>query len=57
LYAQGGAGAGKGTFKQKVADFKEVYGRDPTEAEKGVLANLLTNHASSLLLTLTPEPS
>lgn len=40
LYAQGGAGAGKGTLKQKVADFKEVYGRDPTEAEKGVLAGL-----------------
>jgi hypothetical protein len=41
LYAQGGAGAGKGTLKQKVADFKEVYGRDPTEAEKGVLAGLV----------------
>lgn len=27
-------------LKQKVADFKEVYGRDPTEAEKGVLAGL-----------------
>jgi hypothetical protein len=40
LYNQGGAGAGKGTLKQKVADFKEVYGRDPTEAEKGVLAGL-----------------
>lgn len=40
LYAQGGAGAGKGTFKQKVADFKEVYGRDPTDDEKGVLAGL-----------------
>jgi len=41
LYNQGGAGAGKGTLKQKVADFKEVYGRDPTEAEKGVLAGLV----------------
>jgi hypothetical protein len=41
LYAQGGAGAGKGTFKQKVADFKEVYGRDPTEAEKNVLSGLV----------------
>jgi hypothetical protein len=40
LYAQGGAGAGKGTLKQKVADFKEVYGRDPSEAEKGILAGL-----------------
>jgi hypothetical protein len=40
LYNQGGAGAGKGTLKQKVADFKEVYGRDPTEEEKGVLAGL-----------------
>jgi hypothetical protein len=40
LYNQGGAGAGKGTLKQKVADFKEVYGRDPTEAEKSVLAGL-----------------
>jgi hypothetical protein len=40
LYNQGGAGAGKGTFKQKVADFKEVYGRDPTDDEKGVLAGL-----------------
>ena len=40
LYAQGGAGAGKGGLKQKVADFKEVYGRDPTEEEKGVLAGL-----------------
>lgn len=28
-------------LKQKVADFKEVYGRDPTEAEKGVLAGLV----------------
>ena len=37
LYAQGG----KGGLKQKVADFKEVYGRDPTEAEKGVLAGLV----------------
>jgi hypothetical protein len=42
LYNQGGAGAGKGTLKQKVADFKEVYGRDPTEEEKGVLAGLVT---------------
>jgi hypothetical protein len=42
LYAQGGAGAGKGTLKQKVSDFKEVYGRDPTEDEKGVLAGLVT---------------
>lgn len=42
LYNQGGAGAGKGTLKQKVADFKEVYGRDPTEDEKGVLAGLVT---------------
>lgn len=42
LYSQGGAGAGKGTLKQKVADFKEVYGRDPTEEEKGVLAGLTT---------------
>ena len=41
LYNQGGAGAGKSGFKQKVADFKEVYGRDPTEAEKNVLANLV----------------
>jgi hypothetical protein len=41
LYAQGGAGAGKGTFKQKVADFKEVYGREPTEAEKNVLSGLV----------------
>jgi hypothetical protein len=40
LYAQGGAGAGKGGLKQKVADFKEVYGREPTEDEKGVLAGL-----------------
>ena len=40
LYAQGGAGAGKGGLKQKVSDFKEVYGREPTEAEKGVLAGL-----------------
>lgn len=40
LYAQGGAGANKGTFKQKVADFREVYGRDPTDDEKGVLAGL-----------------
>lgn len=29
-------------LKQKVADFKEVYGRDPTEEEKGVLAGLTT---------------
>ena len=29
-------------LKQKVADFKEVYGRDPTEAEKGVLAGLVS---------------
>jgi predicted secreted protein len=42
LYNQGGAGAGKGTLKQKVSDFKEVYGRDPTEEEKGVLAGLVT---------------
>jgi hypothetical protein len=42
LYNQGGAGAGKGTLKQKVADFKEVYGRDPTDEEKGVLAGLVT---------------
>lgn len=42
LYNQGGAGAGKGTLKQKVADFKEVYGREPTEDEKGVLAGLVT---------------
>lgn len=42
LYNQGGAGAGKGSLKQKVADFKEVYGRDPTEDEKGVLAGLVT---------------
>jgi hypothetical protein len=41
LYAQGGAGAGKGTLKQKVADFKEVYGRDPSDAEKGVMAGLV----------------
>jgi len=41
LYNQGGAGAGKGGLKQKVADFKEVYGRDPTEAERNVLANLV----------------
>lgn len=40
LYAQGGAGAGKGGLKQKVADFKEVYGREPTEDEKGVMAGL-----------------
>jgi hypothetical protein len=33
-------GQAKGGIKQKVADFKEVYGRDPTEAEKGVLAGL-----------------
>ena len=38
-YADGSRGA-KGGLKQKVADFKEVYGRDPTEAEKGVLAGL-----------------
>jgi hypothetical protein len=42
LYNQGGAGAGRGTLKQKVSDFKEVYGRDPTEEEKGVLAGLVT---------------
>lgn len=42
LYNQGGAGAGKGGLKQKVADFKEVYGREPTEDEKGVLAGLVT---------------
>jgi hypothetical protein len=35
-----GSAGGKGGLKQKVADFKEVYGRDPTEAEKGVLAGL-----------------
>lgn len=40
LYNQGGAGAGKGGLKQKVADFKEVYGREPTEDEKGVMAGL-----------------
>jgi hypothetical protein len=38
-YADGSRG-GKGGLKQKVADFKEVYGRDPTEAEKGILAGL-----------------
>jgi hypothetical protein len=27
-------------LKQKVADFKEVYGREPTEDEKGILAGL-----------------
>ena len=41
LYAQGGAGAGKGGLKQKVADFKEVFKRDPPEAEMGVLAGLV----------------
>lgn len=46
LYAQGGAGAGKGGLKQKVADFKEVYGRDPTEAEKGVLAGLVAKDSN-----------
>jgi hypothetical protein len=35
-------GQAKGGLKQKVADFKEVYGRDPTEEEKGVLAGLVT---------------
>lgn len=35
-YAQGG----KGSLKQKISDFKEVFGREPTEAEKGVLAGL-----------------
>jgi hypothetical protein len=35
-----GSAGGKGGLKQKVADFKEVYGRDPTEAEKGILAGL-----------------
>ena len=39
LYNQGGAG--KGGLKQKVSDFKEVYKRDPTEAEMGVLAGLV----------------
>lgn len=39
LYAQGGAAGAKG-LKQKVADFKEVYGREPTESEKGIMAGL-----------------
>jgi hypothetical protein len=39
-YFANGAGSVKGTLKQKVADFREVYGRDPTDDEKGVLAGL-----------------
>lgn len=41
LYNQGGAGAGKGGLKQRVAEFKEVYNREPNEAEKAVLAGLV----------------
>lgn len=41
-YYQGlSAKTGLTTLKQKVADFKEVFGRDPTEAEKGVLAGIV----------------
>lgn len=48
-YAAGGramGGAGKGGLKQKVADFKEVYGRDPTESEKGILAGLVNKESN-----------
>lgn len=41
-YRDAAGSRGATGLKQKVADFKEVYGREPTEEEKGVLAGLTT---------------
>lgn len=44
-YSGGGAGGTK-SLKGKIEMFKEVYGRDPTEKEKGQLAGLVQKDSS-----------
>ena len=45
-YANVGATRGVTSLKQQVADFKEVFGRDPSEEEKGIMAKLINKESN-----------
>lgn len=45
-YANVGGARGVTNLKQQVADFKAVFGRDPTEEEKGIMAKLINKESN-----------
>lgn len=45
-YSKISTGRGVTSLKQQVADFKEVFGRDPTDEEKGIMAKLINKESN-----------
>ena len=45
-YSKISTGRGVTSLKQQVADFKEVFGRDPSDEEKGIMAKLINKESN-----------